>query len=258
MARLRDPQGGCPWDLEQTFKTVAPYTLEETYELVEAIEHDDIAHMREELGDVLFQIAFHAQMAREAGLFDFDDVAAQVADKMIERHPHVFASRDANTSDAVLANWESDKEAKRKAKAAEEGRETGTLDGVSAALPATQRAVKLQKRAARVGFDWPDLEPVFAKIREEIGELQHEIDSNAPQDFIEDELGDVLFAVANLARKLGIDPETALRRTNRKFERRFREIEARFTAEGRAITDATLDDMEAHWNAVKREEKKTA
>ena len=255
MARLRDPQTGCPWDLKQTFATVAPYTLEETYELVEAIEHNDTAHIAEELGDVLFQIVFHAQMGREAGLFDLDSIAGAVADKMIERHPHVFSTRDANNAEAVAANWEADKEAKRKAKAVAEGRSLSVLDGVSTALPAATRAVKLQNRAARVGFDWTDARDIIAKVREEIGELEHEINSHSPHDALEDELGDVLFAVTNLARRLDVDPEKALRRTNAKFDRRFRAIETRLAAQGRDITTATLDEMEKIWNEIKAAEK---
>jgi len=254
MARLRDPAAGCPWDLEQDFKSVAPYTLEETYEVVEAIEQGDPAAMKDELGDLLFQIVFHAQMGREAGLFDLDQIAGHVADKMIERHPHVFGDRDANTAQAVLTNWENDKAKKREAKAAD-GQVVSALDGVSTALPASTRAVKLQNRAARVGFDWPDARDIIAKIREEIAELEAEIDAPDNHDAIEDEFGDVFFAVINLARRLKVDPETALRRTNRKFERRFRGIETRLAAKGRHIKDATLDEMEALWNAVKTEER---
>jgi ATP diphosphatase len=175
MARLRDPQKGCPWDVEQTFKSIAPYTIEETYEVVEAIENDDPQAIKDELGDLLFQIVFHAQMAREAGLFDLEQIANHVADKMIERHPHVFGDRDAVTAGHVVANWENDKAVKREAQAIKEGRALSVLDGVSTALPAATRAVKLQKRAARVGFDWPNARDVLAKIREEIAELEVEI-----------------------------------------------------------------------------------
>jgi ATP diphosphatase len=255
MSRLRDPKTGCPWDLEQDFKSIAPHTVEETYELVEAIERGDTQAIKEELGDVLFQVIFHAQMGSEASLFDLDSVAGEVADKMIERHPHVFGTRDAKTADAVAGNWEADKEAKRKAQAEKSGRTPSVLDGVSAALPAATRAVKLQKRAARVGFDWSQANEVLAKIREEITELEHEIMTGADKNFLEDELGDVFFAVTNLARKLDIDPETALRRTNRKFERRFREIESRLAQQGRILADASLEEMEKIWNAIKAEEK---
>lgn len=255
MTRLRSPKDGCPWDLEQTFKTVAPHTLEETYELVEAIENNDPQAIKEELGDVLFQVVFHAQLGREAGFFDFDSVAGYVADKMIERHPHVFGEREAETAHDVLTNWEKDKEAKRSAQAETEGRQHGVLDGVSAALPAATRAVKLQKRASRVGFDWTKAEDVFAKIREEIDELEKEVAEGSDKSFLQDELGDVFFAIANLARKLDIDPETALRQTNKKFERRFRGIEEALAQQGRDISASSLDEMEALWNRIKREEK---
>ncbi|MFA4993777.1 MAG: nucleoside triphosphate pyrophosphohydrolase [Bdellovibrionales bacterium] len=255
MARLRSRDGGCPWDLEQTFKTVAPHTLEETYELVDAIERGDPEAIQDELGDVLFQIVFHAQMGKEAGLFDFDSVAGHVADKMIERHPHVFGERDVKTAEGVASNWEKDKEAKRSAKAGKEGRTLSVLDGISSGLPATTHSVKLQKRAAHVGFDWPNARDVFAKIREEIGELEKEVSDNKDKAFLVDELGDVLFAVTNLARKLNIDPEMALRSTNRKFERRFRGIEEALAKQDKNIADVSLDEMERLWNEIKRQEK---
>lgn len=254
MARLRDPKGGCPWDLEQDFKSIAPHTLEETYEVVEAIEQGKPSAIKDELGDLLFQIIFYAQMGREAGLFDLDQIANHAADKMIERHPHVFGDRDANTAHAVLTNWENDKAKKREAAA--DGKPISALDGVSTALPASTRAVKLQNRAARVGFDWPEARDIIDKIREEITELEAEIDASDNHDAVEDEFGDVFFAVINLARRLKVDPETALRRTNRKFERRFRGIEDRLTAEGRHIKDASLEEMERIWNKVKAEERK--
>jgi len=255
MARLRNPEGGCPWDLEQTFKTIAPHTIEETYELVEAIESGDPAAIKDELGDVLLQVVFHAQMAKDAKMFDFESVAGHLADKLIERHPHIFGERDVKTAKDVLKNWEKDKETKRMAKAAHEGRSESVLDGISAALPAATRAVKLSKRAARVGFDWNDPRDVFGKIREEIGELEKEVADKKDKDYLEDELGDVLFAVVNLARKLDIDPEAALRRTNRKFERRFRAVEEALAKQGKKPSDASLDDMEALWNAIKAKEK---
>ncbi|MDX2028923.1 MAG: nucleoside triphosphate pyrophosphohydrolase [Alphaproteobacteria bacterium] len=256
MGRLRDPKTGCPWDLEQDFKTVAPYTLEEAYELVEAIEQNDPKAMVDELGDLLFQIVFHAQMGKEAGLFDLDQVAGQVADKMVERHPHVFGDRDAKNAEAVLVNWEGDKAARREAQAKSEGRTTSALDGVTTALPAATRAVKLQKRAARVGFDWKDPRDIFAKIKEEIGELESEMGKPNNADAMEDEMGDVFFVLVNLARRLEIDPEAALRRTNQKFERRFRALEARLAAQGKRMEDTSLDDMERIWVEIKKEEKK--
>ena len=255
MASLRDPNGGCPWDLEQNFTTIAPYTIEETYELVEAIEQNNPKAIAEELGDVLFQVVFHAQMGQEAGLFNFDSVAQTVADKMVERHPHVFGDRDANTANDVLTNWEADKAAKREAEAAKDNRRTSALDGVSTALPATTRAVKLQKRAARVGFDWAEAQDILNKIREEADELAAEIGKPDNHDAMEDELGDLFFAIVNLARRLDVDPETALRRTNRKFERRFREVENRLAAEDRTPDQASLDDMEKLWVAIKQAEK---
>jgi len=255
MRRLRDPKGGCPWDLEQDLRSIAPHTLEETYEVVEAIEGGDPQAIKEELGDLLFQIVFHAQMASEAGLFDLEQIAGAVADKMIERHPHVFGDRDAHTAAAVLANWEADKAKKREAQARADNRPVSALDGVSAALPALSRALKLQERAARTGFDWAEAADILAKIREEIGELESEI-KKQEKDGVEDELGDLFFAVVNLARRLDVDPETALRGTNRKFERRFREIEVRLAAQGRKLEDASLEEMEDIWTAIKQEEKR--
>ena len=255
MERLRDPEKGCPWDLEQNFSTIAPYTLEETYEVVEAIEQNDPKAIAEELGDLLFQVVFHAQIGREAKLFDFDSIANAVADKMIERHPHVFSDRNAHTAEAVLTNWESDKAAKREAKAKAENRSISALDGVSTALPATTRAVKLQNRAARVGFDWVDARDILAKIREEASELEAEMDVPNNKDALEDECGDLFFALINLARRLEVDPETALRRTNRKFERRFSAVEAHLAAEGRTLSQSSLDEMERLWVVIKEKEK---
>jgi ATP diphosphatase len=258
MRRLRDPNGGCPWDLEQNFKSIAPHTLEETYEVVEAIEQGDAKAIKEELGDLLFQIAFHAQIGTEANLFTLDDIADSVADKMIERHPHVFGDRDVKTAAGVVSNWEADKAAKREAQAKAENRPVSALDGISTALPAILRALKLQSRAARTGFDWTDTKDILAKIREEIDELEVEMKATKGNDPIEDELGDLFFALINLARRLEIDPEGALRRTNRKFERRFREIEKRLDAQGRKLNDASLDEMEKIWVAIKTEEKRKA
>lgn len=253
MARLRDPKGGCPWDIEQTFASIAPNTIEETYELVEAIEGGNAQAIKEELGDVLLQVVFHAQMASEAGMFDIENVAECIANKMIERHPHIFGEREGiKTAGDVLVNWEADKAAKREAK----GEFKGALDGVSFALPAATRAVKLQKRAARVGFDWDNARDVLGKIREEIGELEAELSASDVDDaLVREELGDVFFAITNLARKLDVDPETALRGTNRKFERRFSRMEKIFSTQGRTIADASLDEMEAMWDQVKREER---
>lgn len=254
MARLRNPEGGCPWDLEQNFATIAPYTIEEAYEVADAIARDNMADLKEELGDLLLQVVFHAQMAAEAGLFTFDDVAASISDKMIRRHPHVFADAAIASADAQTANWEVIKEAERKKKSAETAR---TLGDVPATLPALMRAQKLQSRAARVGFDWPDTTGVIAKIREELAEVEEAITSgNATHT--EEELGDLLFAVTNLARFVRADAETALRTTNTKFTRRFESIEDALATQGRSVKDASLDEMETLWNAAKAAEKVTA
>ncbi len=254
MARLRDPAGGCPWDLEQTFRSIAPYTIEEAYEVTDAIERGDMADLKEELGDLLLQVVFHARMAEEDGLFDFDAVAQAIAEKMIRRHPHVFADTDVVSAAAQTQSWEAHKSAERAAKAHGNGGTPSVLDNVTVALPALSRAVTLQRRAARVGFDWPTLEPVLAKIEEELAELRHEITNNSAADRLEDELGDLLFAVTNLARHLKIDGETALRRANAKFERRFRQVESDLTAQGRSLNEASLNEMEAAWQAVKADE----
>jgi len=255
MARLRDPDGGCPWDLEQSFETIAPYTIEEAYEVAEAITVGDRGALKDELGDLLLQVVYHARMAEEEGSFGFDDVARAIAEKMIRRHPHVFGNASVADAAAQTGAWERQKAEERARKAAAEGRTASVLEGVSTALPALMRAVKLQNRAARVGFDWPDTGPVFAKIDEELGELQVEIDGGDP-DRLEDEMGDALFAVVNLARHLGVDPETALRRCNAKFERRFRGVEDRLAAQGQAPDEVELDAMEAAWVEIKLEEKR--
>ncbi|HJU18543.1 MAG TPA: nucleoside triphosphate pyrophosphohydrolase [Stellaceae bacterium] len=252
MARLRDPERGCPWDREQDFATIAPYTIEEAYEVADAIARGDRAALKDELGDLLFQVVFHARMAEEQGLFGFDDVAAAIADKMVRRHPHVFGTAEIESAAAQNAAWEEHKEAERRARARAAGRAESVLDGVALALPALLRAVKLQNRAARIGFDWPEAAEVLPKIAEEIAELGHAIAAGDGRDAVEDELGDLLFAVANLARKLDLDPEAALRRATAKFERRFRQVEARAAADG---VGRDLDALEALWQQVKREER---
>lgn len=249
MARLRDPEHGCPWDRQQSFQSIAPYTIEEAYEVADAIEHGDTEALREELGDLLLQTVFHARIAEEQGHFDFDDVARSINRKLVERHPHVFGDMSFADAEAQKRDWESRKTLERERKHGAQG----ALHGIPVALPALTRAVKIQKRAAHVGFDWPEMEPVFAKIREELAELQHEIAIDASQDRIIDELGDVLFAVANLARKLGVDPEQALRGTNRKFERRFRRVETGLAERGRRPEQATLEEMDSIWEQAKRE-----
>jgi len=251
MAWLRDRQHGCPWDVEQTFRTIAPYTIEEAYEVADAIDRDDLGALKEELGDLLLQVVYHAQMAHESGAFGFADVASAIADKMVYRHPHVFGDARVATAEAQTASWEARKAAERAAKRADAG-PAGTLDGVARALPALLRAEKIQKRAARVGFDWKQTGPVIDKIEEELGELRAELEAgDVDQARLTDELGDVLFAVANLARHCKIDPEAALRATNDKFERRFRHIERRLAEAGRKPADATLEEMEALWQEAK-------
>jgi MazG family protein len=249
MRRLRDPRRGCPWDREQNFRTIAPYTIEEAYEVAGAIEDEDWPALKDELGDLLLQVVFHAQMADEQGLFDFGDVARAIADKMLRRHPHVFADASGiETASAQTAAWEDHKSRERAAK------QQGLLDDVPIALPALLRALKLQQRAARVGFDWDSAPKVVEKIAEEAGEIAQARDSGASPEKLEDEIGDLLFAVANLARHLGVDPETALRSTNAKFIRRFSEIESALAAQGRSMSEASLAEMEALWQAAKAKE----
>jgi len=255
MSRLRTPKTGCPWDLEQDHKSLARYTLEEAYEVVEAIEKNETNHLREELGDLLLQIVFHAQISNENQGFTFDEIARAEAEKMIERHPHVFGDRDAATAQDVLRNWEADKAKKRAAEASAEEREASVLEGVSTALPAMTRSLKLQQRAARVGFDWKDTALVFDKVDEELAELKAEI-AKGNAETIEEELGDVFFVLVNVAKHLKVDPEHALRRTNEKFERRFQYIEKSLKQAGRKIQETSLDEMEKLWLAAKKEEKK--
>lgn len=251
MAALRDPQGGCPWDLEQDFKSIAPYTLEEAYEVIDAIERGDMADLREELGDLLLQVVFHSQMAQEAGHFSFADVAAGISDKMIRRHPHVFGDGEERDAKSQTRAWEAQKAQERASKGAEDA---SLLANIPLALPALVRAEKLTKRAARVGFDWPSADEVFAKLDEELGEVREAI-ASGDQAHIAEELGDLLFVISNLARKLSVDPEAALRSANSKFERRFRWIEQHLAAEGKTCSDVDLDVMEAHWVSAKLDER---
>ncbi len=247
MARLRDPVTGCPWDIAQDFATIAPYTIEEAYEVADAIERQAWDELKGELGDLLFQSVFHARMAEEAGLFDLDDVATAIADKMIARHPHVFGDEsNAKSADQQVADWESVKAAERAAKA-----KGGVLDDVALGLPALMRAEKLQKRAARVGFDWPDIAMVIDKIAEEARELA-EARATLPQDKIAEEMGDLLFVMANLARHLKVDPEDALRRANTKFTRRFAFIEAELAKQSKRPDESDLAEMDALWDSAKR------
>ncbi len=248
MARLRNPAGGCPWDLQQDFNSIAPYTLEEAYEVVDAIESGQPEDLREELGDLLFQVVFHAQLASEAGWFDFEDVVQGICDKMTRRHPHVFADALIDDAEAQTHAWEQHKQQER-------GEQESVLAGVPVALPALARAYKLQGRAARVGFDWPDAGGVAAKVAEELEELRHEIDCQAGTEALSDEAGDLLFAAVNLVRHAGIDPELALRQGNRKFERRFRQVEAMCAADGVEISTAGIDVLENYWQLAKEMER---
>ena len=252
MSRLRTPESGCPWDLEQSYATIAPYTIEEAYEVADAIERGDMTDLKEELGDLLFQVVFHSQMAAEDGAFDIADVANGIADKMVRRHPHVFESPDDRSATEQTRAWERIKADERASKASEVN--PSALDGVALSLPALLRAEKLQNRAARVGFDWAEAEPIFDKLAEETQEVRDAIQSGIRDD-IEDELGDLLFVAANLSRRLDVDPEQALRRANAKFERRFRAMEAEATADGVNFADLTLDEQESYWQRVKRGEK---
>jgi len=250
MRRLRDPETGCPWDIAQDFKTIAPYTIEEAYEVADAIERESWGELKGELGDLLFQSVFHAQMAQEQGLFSFDDVADTMSDKMVARHPHVFGDETRDKSaEQQVKDWETVKAAERAGNA-----QQGALEGVALGLPALLRAVKLQKRAARVGFDWPDISQVVDKIVEEAGELSEARDTLGQQE-IEEEFGDLLFVMANLARHLNIEPESALRQANIKFERRFAGVEAKLADLGKRPEQSSLEEMDALWDAVKVDER---
>jgi len=254
MARLRDPVAGCPWDRAQDFASIAPYTIEEAYEVEDAIRRGgaepDWPGLLDELGDLLFQVAYHARMAEESGRFGFADVAAAVANKMIRRHPHVFGEEETRTVGEQTRAWEAQKAEERSRRA-----ETGTLAGVPVGLPALTRAAKLTRRAARVGFDWPDAESVLDKLEEEARELRAELAAAPDPARLADEVGDLLFVLANLARKLELDPEDCLRGANAKFERRFRAVEQCLAMQGKLPADATLDEMEAHWQAAKLTER---
>ncbi|MGL5223980.1 MAG: nucleoside triphosphate pyrophosphohydrolase [Aeromonas sp.] len=251
MARLRDPQRGCPWDLKQNFQSIVPHTLEEAYEVADAIETEDWQGLKGELGDLLFQVVFYAELGKERGLFDFGDILDTVSEKLIRRHPHVFG--DANLDDelAVKANWEAEK---AKERAAHE--QHSVLDNIPHALPALTRAAKIQKRCATVGFDWKTLGPVVDKIHEEIDEVMEEVlMADVNEDRVSDELGDLLFATVNLVRHLGHDPEQVLRGANAKFERRFRQVEQFIAAEGLKVSDCTLSKLDAAWDQAKETEQ---
>ena len=249
MAALRDPATGCPWDKEQRFETIAPYTIEEAYEVADAIARGDLDALPDELGDLLFQVVYHARMAEEAGRFDFAAVARAISEKMVRRHPHVFGDAAPRSTTAQTREWEAQKSAERARRA-----EHGTLAGVPLSLPALARAAKLTARAARVGFDWPDAAAVRDKLDEEAAELRAEL-ADADPGRLADEVGDLLFVLANLARKLGLDPEECLRRANLKFACRFGAIEQSFADAGHSLGDIPLDQMEARWQALKLKEK---
>lgn len=251
MERLRDPKSGCPWDIEQTYETIAPYTIEEAYEVADAIDQQDMAALKDELGDLLLQVIYHTQMATEDNAFTFDDVVEAISDKMVRRHPHVFGTSNIESAAAQTAHWEDQKAQER----AGNSEDAGVLHGVAKGLPALLRAYKLQKRAARVGFDWPDVDGAFGKLTEELDELAHEIESpDSDEKKRIDELGDVLFSAVNVARKLAIDPEAALRHGNLKFESRFRYIEEALEKQQKSFDDVSLSDMEVLWLEAKKKQ----
>lgn len=255
MARLRDPETGCPWDKQQTFKSIISHTLEEVYEVVDAIEDNDMTALREELGDLLFQVVFYAQIAKEAGEFDFNDVAAGIADKLVRRHPHVFAEAEIADAGAQTLAWEAHKERERAAKAVAENRLPSVLDNVPQALPAITRAGKLQRRAARLGFDWDDMYQVLDKIEEEVGEIRQAMDDGANKAEMEHEIGDLIFASINLARHNDIDAEAAVRGVNRRFESRFRRVESLANEQNQLLADLSLEQMDVYWEQAKQEER---
>ena len=258
MARLRDPGSGCPWDIQQTFATIAPYTIEEAYEVADAIDRNDLHALKDELGDLLLQVVFHARMAEEQGSFAFGDVVAAISDKMIRRHPHVFAGESVEDAEAQTVAWEEQKRRERESAGHED---TSALAGIARGLPEWQRAVKLQKRAASVGFDWPDITPVIAKLHEEIEEVREEFaavaaepgDANA-RDRLEEEIGDMLFVAANIARHAKVDVGAAMRRANLKFERRFRTMEALAESDGTALAALPLEEQDRYWDRAKAAE----
>ncbi|KXF80178.1 nucleoside triphosphate pyrophosphohydrolase [Enterovibrio coralii] len=254
MTTLRDPKDGCPWDKKQTFDSIIPYTIEETFEVADAIERQDWADVRDELGDLLFQIVFYSQLGKEQGAFDFDDVVSAICDKLTRRHPHVFGEKDADGNPIEKPDWEGIKAKERAAKATSEA-PLSVLDDVPNTLPALGRAAKLQKRCARVGFDWDSVGPVAEKVQEELHEVMEEaLMVDIDQTRVDEEIGDLLFAVVNLARHVGTNPETALRKANLKFESRFRKVETKLRENGKNLPESQLDELEMLWQEVKRDE----
>lgn len=253
MVRLRDPARGCPWDIKQDFNSIAPYTIEEAYEVADAVQRRDYVDLRDELGDLLFHVLFHARMAEEAGHFDFNDVATALADKLTRRHPHVFGDTSYASAEEQSRAWEDLKAQERAGKGAGD---VSALAGIARGLPEWRRALKLQQRAATVGFDWPGPQPVLEKLVEEVGEVRAEFDSGAKPDRLEDEIGDVLFVIANLARHAKVDPAQALRRANAKFERRFRRMETFAEEKGETLAGKPLAEQDALWDRAKAEERR--
>ncbi|MEH6453952.1 MAG: nucleoside triphosphate pyrophosphohydrolase [Psychromonas sp.] len=257
MEQLRDPTTGCPWDIKQSFSSIVPHTIEEAYEVADAIEQNDFKELKLELGDLLFQVVFYAQMAKEQNLFEFDDIIESLNEKLVRRHPHVFSDTEFQDEAAIHANWESEKEKERASKAQQKNKDDSVLDNIPSVLPAMSRAYKIQKRCANVGFDWKQLEPVVAKIHEEIDEVLVEVkrtdlSDNEKQLRIEDELGDLLFANVNLVRHLQANPEQVLRQANLKFEKRFRQVEQQVINQGKQMEDCSLEELDDIWNDVKK------
>lgn len=249
MAKLRDPEGGCPWDIKQTYKTIVPYTLEEAYEVAETIERENYDELKDELGDLLFQVVFYCQLAKEEGRFEFKDVVESICEKLTRRHPHVFGDKDFSTDEQVKGNWEAEKAKERQQKG-----EESLLDNVPENLPALTRSNKLQKRCATVGFEWPDVTGAMAKVKEEIEEVEQELHAETvDQEALGEEIGDLFFALVNVSRYLKHNPESLLRAANRKFERRFREVERRTIESGKTLEESSLEEMDALWNEVKKQ-----